>query len=214
MKVGILGTGDVGVALGNGFIALGHEVKMGSRKAGGDKARAWVAKAGKHASEGTFEDAAKFGEIIVLACLGTAAEAVLAQSGARNLEGKLLLDATNPLDFSGGMPPKLAIAGYDSLGEHVQKAVPGARVVKCFNTVGNALMFKPELPGGPPTMFIAGNDEAAKQRTSGLLKDFGWETVDVGGIESSRYLEAMCLTWVLHGLKSGTWTHAFKLLHK
>ncbi|MCB9931815.1 MAG: NAD(P)-binding domain-containing protein [Planctomycetes bacterium] len=214
MKIGVLGTGDVGVALGNGFIALGHDVKMGSRKAGGDKAKAWVAKAGKKASEGTFEDAAKFGEIIVLACLGTAAEAVLAQSGAKNLEGKLLWDATNPLDFSGGMPPKLAIAGYDSLGEHVQKAVPAAKVVKVFNTVGNALMFKPELAGGPPTMFIAGDDEAAKQRTTQLLKDFGWETVDVGGIESSRYLEAMCLTWVLHGLKSGSWTHAFKLLHK
>lgn len=214
MKIGILGTGDVGVALGNGFIALSHEVKMGSRKAGGEKAKAWVAKAGKKASEGTFEDAAKFGEIVVLATLGTAAEAVLAQSGARNLEGKLLWDATNPLDFSGGMPPKLAIAGYDSLGEHVQKAVPGARVVKCFNTVGNALMFKPELAGGPPTMFIAGNDEAAKVKTTQLLKDFGWETVDVGGIESSRYLEAMCLTWVLHGLKSGSWTHAFKLLHR
>lgn len=214
MKIGILGTGDVGVALGNGFIALGHDVKMGSRKAGGDKAKAWVAKAGKKASEGTFEDAAKFGEIIVLATLGTAAEAVLAQSGTKNLEGKLLWDTTNPLDFSGGMPPKLAIAGYDSLGEHVQKAVPAAKVVKVFNTVGNALMFKPELAGGPPTMFIAGNDEAAKGKTTQLLKDFGWETVDIGGIESSRYLEAMCLTWVLHGLKSGSWTHAFKLLHR
>jgi hypothetical protein len=214
MKIGVFGTGDVGRALGNGFIALGHEVMMGSRTAGGDKAKAWVSEAGKNASEGTFADAARFGELAVIATLGTATEAVIAQAGPENLEGKVVWDATNPLDFSAGMPPKLAITGYDSLGERVQKALPGARVIKCFNTVGNALMFKPELKGGPPTMFIAGNDDAAKERTAQLLTDFGWETVDIGGIEGSRYLEAMCLTWVLHGIKSGGWLHAFKLLSK
>ncbi|MCB9896191.1 MAG: NAD(P)-binding domain-containing protein [Planctomycetes bacterium] len=214
MKVGIFGTGDVGRALGNGFIALGHDVMMGSRKAGGDKAKAWVAEAGAKASEGTFADAARFGELAVIATLGTATEEVLKQAGATNLKGKILWDATNPLDFSGGMPPRLAITGYDSLGERVQKAVPEAHVVKVFNTVGNALMFKPELKGGPPTMFIAGNDEGAKVRTKQLLTDFGWETSDIGGIEGSRYLEAMCLTWVLHGINSGGWLHAFKLLSR
>jgi predicted dinucleotide-binding enzyme len=213
MKVGILGTGDVGRALGNGFVALGHDVMMGSRTAGGDKAKAWVSEAGDKASEGTFEDATKFGDVVVLATLGTATEAVVAQAGADNFNGKLVLDATNPLDFSTGAP-QLAIAGHDSLGEHVQKALPGAQVVKCFNTVGNALMFKPDLPGGPPTMFIAGNDDGAKAKTAELLKDFGWETADIGGIDGSRYLEAMCLAWVQYGIKTGGWMHAFKLLKK
>ncbi|MCA8910062.1 MAG: NAD(P)-binding domain-containing protein [Planctomycetes bacterium] len=213
MKVGILGTGDVGRALGNGFIALGHEVMMGSRTAGGEKAKAWVNEAGDKAGEGTFEDATKFGEIVVLATLGSATEAVIAQVGADNFNGKLVLDAANPLDFSTGAP-QLAIVGHDSLGERVQKAVPGAHVVKCFNTVGNPLMFKPELPGGPPTMFIAGNDDGAKAKTTELLKDFGWETADIGGIDGSRYLEAMCLAWVRYGVKTGGWMHAFKLLKK
>ncbi|MBZ0136311.1 MAG: hypothetical protein K8I27_08060 [Planctomycetes bacterium] len=122
-------------------------------------------------------------------------------------------DTTNPLDFSTGAP-QLAIAGHDSLGEQVQKAAAEAKVVKVFNTVGNALMFKPELAGGPPTMFIAGNDEDAKQQTTDMLTNWGWETSDTGSIEGSRYLEAMCLTWVLHGMKSGGWNHAFKLLSK
>jgi len=210
MKIGILGTGDVGKAIGNGFIALGHEVKMGARKAGNEKARAWVSSAGKNASEGSFADAARFGEVVVLCTLGTASEEIV-KGAAGELKGKLLWDATNPLDFSTGAP-RLAIVGHDSLGEHIQKAAPGAKVVKCFNTVGNALMFKPKLAGGPPTMFIAGNDEAAKKQTATMLKDWGWETADVGSIEGSRYLEAMCMAWVHYGIKSGGWGHAFKLL--
>ncbi|MBK8207456.1 MAG: NAD(P)-binding domain-containing protein [Planctomycetes bacterium] len=210
MKIGILGTGDVGKALGNGFIALGHEVKMGSRTAGNAKAKAWVESAGGKASEGTFNDAAKFGEIVALCTLGNVSEEIVKGSSAE-LKGKILWDATNPLDFSTG-GPRLSIVGHDSLGEHIQKAAPGASVVKVFNTVGNALMFKPKLAGGPPTMFIAGNDEAAKKKTEGLLKEFGWETADIGGIEGSRYLEAMCMTWVAYGFKHGVWTHAYKLL--
>ena len=211
MKIGILGTGDVGRALGNGFIALGHDVLMGSREAGNAKAKTWVESAGTKASEGSFADAVKFGEVIVLATLGTATEQIVGGVGADAFEGKLVWDATNPLDFSSGAP-QLAIAGHDSLGEHIQKALPGAHVVKCFNTVGNALMFKPALEGGPPTMFIAGNDDAAKQQTAKLLTDFGWETADIGGIEGSRYLEAMCMAWVAYGMKTGGWGHAFKLL--
>ena len=149
MKVGILGTGDVGKAIGNGFIALGYEVMMGSRQAGNDKARAWVQATGGKGREGSFKDAAKFGEIIALCTLGTASEEIV-RGLSGELKGKTLWDTTNPLDFSTGAP-RLAIVGHDSLGERIQKAAPGANVVKVFNTVGNALMFKPKLAGGPPT---------------------------------------------------------------
>jgi 8-hydroxy-5-deazaflavin:NADPH oxidoreductase len=211
MNVAILGTGDVGRALGSAFAALGHEVMMGARETGNPRAKDWAGSAGSRARTGTFADAANFGEVVVLAVKGTATQEVLQLAEPENFRGKLVLDAGNPLDHSTGVP-RLAITGYDSLGERVQQALPGAAVVKCFNTVGNALMFRPELAGGPPTMFIAGNDADAKRRTAALLKDFGWEAADIGGIESSRYLEAMCLAWVLYGMHQGAWRHAFKLL--
>jgi predicted dinucleotide-binding enzyme len=209
MKIGILGTGEVGQALGRGFVTLGHEVEMGSRSAANEDVLAWVEEMGARASAGTFAEAASFGEIVVLATLGVANEAVLASAGPEKLRGKLVIDATNPLDVSGGMPPRLAVAGDDSGGERVQRQLPGALVVKAFNTVGNALMFRPELPGGPPDMFIAGDDADAKRRVAAILDDFGWTVVDIGGIESSRYLEAMCVVWVLAGIISGNWTRAF-----
>jgi predicted dinucleotide-binding enzyme len=214
MKIGILGTGEVGKALGTGFVSAGHEVKMGSRKAGNEKARAWAAGAGPRASEGDFAQAAKFGEVVVLATLGAAAQDVVRLAGPENLAGKVLIDATNPLEFPAGRPPQLFVGHGDSLGERVQKWAPKAKVVKAFNTVGNALMYKPALPGGPPDMFIGGDDEEAKKTVAGILTSFGWNTVDLGGIEASRYLEPMCLVWVLHGIRSGSWNHAFKLLHK
>jgi 8-hydroxy-5-deazaflavin:NADPH oxidoreductase len=215
MKVGVLGTGSVGKALGQGFVALGHEVKMGGRSAKNEAALAWAREAGPKASAGTFADAAAFGEVVVLATLGVANKEVLRSAGPERLAGKVVIDATNPLDFSGGMPPKLAIVGNDSGGEQVQKLLPGARVVKAFNTVGSPLMFRPDLPGGPPDMFIAGNDDEAKKTVTAILKDFGWGTVhDLGGIEASRYLEAMCLVWVLTAARGGTWNQAFKLLRK
>jgi predicted dinucleotide-binding enzyme len=215
MHIGMLGTGDVAKAIGKGFITLGHEVKMGSRSATNDKALAWVQEMGPKASAGTFADAAAFGSIIVLATLGLANEAVLEAAGRDNLRGKILIDTTNPLDFSRGMPPSLAYAGEDSGGERVQKLAPEAKVVKAFNTVGNALMFRPELPGGPPDMFIAGNHDDAKQTVTSLLGDFGWGAVhDLGGIESSRYLEAMCLVWVLSAARGNHWNQAFKMLRK
>ena len=214
MKIGILGTGDVGKALGHAFVKLGHEVQMGSRKAGNEKAAQWVNAAGKKASSGTFAEAAKFGEIVVLATLGEASENAIKLAGPENLKGKLVIDTTNPLDFSKGMPPSMFVGTTDSLGERIQRAAPGAHVVKAFNTVGNAHMFKPDFPGGPPDMFICGDSEDAKKKMSALLKDFGWGVVDIGGISSSRWLEPMCLTWVLHGIKSNSWNHAFKLLKK
>jgi 8-hydroxy-5-deazaflavin:NADPH oxidoreductase len=213
MKVGVLGTGNVGQALGKAFVTLGHDVKMGSRSATNDKAIAWANEMGPKASAGTFADAVSFGDPVVLATLGVANEEILKAAGPEKFKGKVVIDATNPLDFSGGAPPKLAVSGNDSGGERVQKLLPGARVVKAFNTVGHTLMFRPQLPGGPPDMFIAGNDEDAKKKVSGILKDFGWGAVhDLGGIESSRYLEAMCMAWVLSGFRSGQWNQAFKML--
>jgi hypothetical protein len=214
LKIGILGTGDVGRALGNAFIALGHEVKMGSRDAHNAKAVEWASTSGINASTGTFADAAKFGDVIVLALSWTGAENALQLAGPGNFAGKVVIDAINPLVFEPGKPLALAIGHTDSVGEHVQRWLPSARVVKAFNTVGFAHMFKPDFPGGPPDMFIAGNDAAAKQTVTGILADFGWSTIDVGGIEGSRLLEPLCVLWVGYGARTGTWNHAFRLLRK
>jgi predicted dinucleotide-binding enzyme len=214
MQVGILGTGDVAKAIGRGFVTLGHTVKMGSRDAHNDKAHAWAREMGSAASAGSFADAASFGEMVVLATLGIANESAIGSAGVENFHRKVLIDTTNPLDFSGGMPPRLAVHGSDSGGEQVQRLLPDAYVVKAFNTVGNAFMFRPEFPGGPPDMFICGNDAGAKAQVRALLADFGWGVVDVGGIESSRYLEAMCLVWVISAAQSNNWNQAFKMLRK
>jgi 8-hydroxy-5-deazaflavin:NADPH oxidoreductase len=211
MRVGILGSGDVGKALARGFILLGHEVKIGSRDP--EKLREWAESAGERASSGTFEEAAKFGDLIVLATLGAATENAIALAGKSNFDGKVVIDTTNPLDFSSG-GPRLSVGFNDSLGERVQRVIPKARVVKVFNTVGNAHMVKPDFPGGPPTMFIAGNEDESKRLVSQICEHFGWDISDLGGIESSRYLEPMCLAWVLHGIHSKSWNHAFKLLKK
>jgi predicted dinucleotide-binding enzyme len=213
MKVGILGTGDVGRALGRGFVATGHQVKMGARTAGHEKAMAWVAEMGRQASEGTFADAARFGEIVVFATLGVANPEVVKAIGPNTVAGKVVIDVTSPLDFSKGFPPDLAIKGDDSGGETLQRLIPEAKVVKAFNIVNNALMFRPDLPGGPPDMFIAGDDAAAKATVTVILNDFGWPNViDFGGIRASRWLEAMCIAWVLACSASGNWRQAFKLL--
>ena len=214
MNVGILGTGDVGRALGRGFIALGHTVKMGARDARNDKALAWAREMGANASVGTFADAASFGEVLVLATLGVANESAITMAGPEKFRRKILMDTTNPLDFSSGMPPKLAVSGNDSGGERVQRLLPEVHVVKAFNTVGNAFMFRPQFPGGPPDMFICGDDDDAKTKVAALLRDFGWGVVDVGGIECSRYLEAMCMVWVLAAVRANNWNQAFKLLKK
>ena len=213
MKVGILGTGDVGRALGVGFIALGHEVRIGARSANHEKALEWVGEMGAKASQGTFADAAKFGEIVVFATLGVANPEVVKAIGPETVAGKVVIDATVPLDFSKGFPPDLAIKGDDSGGETLQRLIPAAKVVKAFNTVPNALMFKPELPGGPPDMFIAGDDAGAKATVTGILNDFGWPNViDMGGIKASRWLEAITIAWVLACSATGNWRQAFKLL--
>ena len=150
----------------------------------------------------------------MLALLWSGAENALKLAGPENFAGKIVIDAINPLIFEPGKPLRLAIGHTDSAGEQVQRWLPKARVVKVFNTVGYALMFKPDLPGGPPDMFIAGNDADAKQTVSGILDAFGWGTIDVRGIEGSRLLEPLCILWVGYGMSTGTWNHAFKLLRK
>ncbi len=210
MRVGVLGSGDVGKVLARGFISLGHEAKIGSRDP--EKLAEWVNAAGKGASAGTFDEAARFGDLIVLATLGAGAENAIRLAGAKNFAGKVVIDATNPLDFSKGMPA-LYVGHTDSLGEQVQRWLPDARVVKAFNTVGNALMVKPKLPGGPPDMFLCGNDDDAKTLVSQICQAFGWGVIDIGGIEGSRHLEPMCMVWVLHGIRTKSWSHAFKMLH-
>jgi 8-hydroxy-5-deazaflavin:NADPH oxidoreductase len=209
IRVGILGSGDVGKALAIGFAGLGHDVMIGSRDP--EKLREW-ANGRERVSTGTFEETARFGDVIVLATLGVATEEAIRLAGIDAFRNKVVIDTTNPLDFSTGMP-RLTIGHTDSLGEVVQRLIPEARVVKAFNTVGNALMVKPQLPGGPPDMFLCGNDDGAKKTVSQICDAFGWGVIDLGGIEGSRYLEPMCLTWVLHGIRSGSWGHAFKMLH-
>ncbi|HSP35303.1 MAG TPA: NAD(P)-binding domain-containing protein [Thermoanaerobaculia bacterium] len=210
-KVGVLGSGDVGKVLAAGFHSVGDEVKIGSREP--QKLAEWARAAGKGVANVTFEEAAKFGDIIVLATLGQGTENAIRLAGPKNFAGKVVIDATNPLDFSTGMP-QLYIGHKDSLGEQVQRWVPDAKVVKAFNSVGNAHMIKPQFPGGPPDMFIAGNDEAAKRTVTQICQDFGWGVIDTGGIEGSRYLEQMCLVWVLDGFRTKSWNHAFKMLHR
>ena len=214
MKIGILGTGDVGQALGIGFANLGHDVKMGSRDPNQEKVKAWVNKAGAKASAGTFAEAAAFGELAVLCTIWTGAENAIQLAGPNNLNGKVVIDTTNPLDFSGGVPPKLAVGHTDSAGEQVQRWLPHSRVVKAFNIVGSAHMFKPEFPGGPPDMFICGNDDQAKATVTDLLKAFGWSVIDIGGIECARYLEPLAMVWIRHFFRVNSVNHAFKLLRK
>jgi predicted dinucleotide-binding enzyme len=214
-KIGILGTGEVGQSLGRGFVAHGHEVKMGSRDPASEKVRAWVAANGPRASAGTFAEAAEFAEVAVLATLWSGTESALGLAGPERLAGKVVIDATNPLVFTPNQPPGLALGHTDSAGEQVQRWLPAARVVKAFNTVGHAHMVHPQFPGGPPDMFISGNDAAARKVVAEICVAFGWSVVEVeGGIEGARLLEPLCLLWIDFGMRTGTWNHAFKLLRR
>jgi len=212
-RVGVLGSGEVGRRLAVGFRSCGHDVMIGSRDPGKPELREWLSGDGADVNVGTFEQTAVHGELLVLAVLGNAAEEAIAETGPANFSGKIVIDAMNPLDFSAGFPPRLSITGEASLGERVQRALPDAKVVKAFNTIGNPYFVDPSFSEGQPTMLIAGEDEGAKRTVADVLNDFGWsDVVDVGGIDSSRELEAICIAWVKIGGARGAWDHGFKVL--
>jgi 8-hydroxy-5-deazaflavin:NADPH oxidoreductase len=218
MKIGILGSGDVGRRLGDGFIELGHTVKIGSRDPNKKDIAQWVSnhsgEEGK-ASSGSFAEAAAFAEQLVLATLWDGIPNVIKIADQKNFVGKIVIDVTNPLDFSKGMPPRLAVGHTDSGGEIIQRMLPKSKIVKAFNIVGNPHMVYPDFPGGPPTMFICGNDEESKKIvTDKILTPFGWETIDIGGIEGSRLLESLAMLWITYYFRTNTGNHAFKLLRK
>ena len=199
MRIGVLGTGTVGQTVGRKLVELGHEVRMGSREAGGDKAVEWARAAGDAASEGTFADAAGFAELVVNATAGVASLEALRAAGPDNLAGKVLVDISNPLDFSGGMPPRLSVSNDDSLAEQIQRELPDARVVKALNTVTAAVMVDPGALPRPHHIFVCGNDAAAKTEVVDLLEEIGWsrdEVVDLGDITAARGTEMYLPLWV------------------
>jgi 8-hydroxy-5-deazaflavin:NADPH oxidoreductase len=211
VKVGVLGSGDVAKALASGLLKHGHDVMMGTRTAA--KLAEWQ-KQNPKGNVGHFPDAAKFGELIVLAVKGNAAAEVLLAAGSKNLDGKPVIDATNPIADA---PPTNGVLKFftsldESLMERLQQEFPTVRFVKAFNSVGNAFMVNPQFKAGKPTMFICGNDESAKRIVSGMLDQFGWETADMGKVEAARAIEPLCMLWCIPGLLRQEWSHAFKLL--
>jgi predicted dinucleotide-binding enzyme len=198
MRIGILGTGMVGQAIGSKLIQLGHGVKMGSRTADNEKATQWVKTNGGRASQGTFADAAAFGEILFNCTAGMASLDALRMAGPANLKDKILIDVANPLDFSKGMPPTLAVCNTDSLGEQIQRAFPDVKVVKTLNTMNCNIMVKPSLVPGEHDVFVCGNDAEAKAVVSRILRDwFGWKSViDLGDITNVRGTEMLMPIWI------------------
>lgn len=210
-KVAVLGSGSVGQILAEGFLAHGYDVMRASRDPA--KLAEWKEKT-KGAKTGTFAEAAAWADTVVLAVKGAAAEAALEQAGIENLAGKTVLDTTNPIADA---PPTNGVLAFftnldESLMERLQKKAPNAHFVKAFSCVGGPFMVKPSFPGGPPTMFICGNDKAAKAKATQILEQFGWETADMGKAEAARAIEPLCMLWCIPGLSGGSWSHAFKLL--
>jgi len=199
MKIAVLGTGMVGDAIGTKLIQCGHEVKMGSRTATNAKAATWVKKNGIRASQGTFADAASFGEIVFNCTQGAVSLDALNLAGANNLKNKILIDIADPLDFSKGMPPSLVVCNTDSLGEQIQRAFPDTKVIKTLNTMNCNLMVNPGLvANGDHDIFISGNDAEAKATVTKILRDwFGWKSiVDLGDITNARATEMLLPIWV------------------
>jgi predicted dinucleotide-binding enzyme len=204
MKIAVLGTGSVGKTIANKLIQLKHEVKMGSRTADNKKAADWVSSAGNNATQGTFAEASAFGEIIFNCTKGDASLEVLKLAGENNLNGKILIDISNPLDFSKGMPPTLLICNDNSLGETIQKNYSNAKVVKTLNTMSCTIMVNPSLVTGDHSVFLSGNDADAKAQVKKILASFGWadkNMIDVGDITTSRGTEQLLPIWVrLYGV--------------
>jgi predicted dinucleotide-binding enzyme len=211
MKVGILGSAAVGQALAAGFLSHGHQVRVGTRAP--NKLHDWAA---RHPAVtiGTFEEAAAFGELIVLAVKGTAAAAALGAVGEDNLQGKTVIDTTNPIADT---PPVNGVLSFftsldTSLMEQLQRAFPAARFVKAFSCVGSASMVNPQFKHGPPSMFICGDDAGAKREVHAILEQFGWETEDLGGVEAARAIEPLCMLWCIPGFLQNDWVHALKMM--
>src|SRR5271157_1263715 len=211
MKIGILGSGDVGQALGRGFASRGYSVRIGSRKPEDEKLAGWLEEVGERGSTGTLADTAAYGEMIVMAVKGNAVEDALRIAGTKNFANKVVIDVTNPLYFSKGNPPSIFTWGSESLAEKIQQTVIKAKVVKCWNIVPNSMMVDPQIAGTKPTMMICGNDDDAKATVTGILQEFGWDDiVDIGNVEGARYLEALVALWARVGIARGTYNHAFK----
>jgi predicted dinucleotide-binding enzyme len=213
-RIGVIGSGPVGKALADGFLKHGYEVMRGTREP--DKLAAWKREAGARASVGSFDETAKHGEIVVLAVKGTAAESAVAGCGAANLAGKTVIDTTNPIAEA---PPVNGVLRFfttldASLMERLQAQAPAARFVKAFSCVGNTLMVNPQLPGGPPTMFICGNDDGAKDAVKEILVQFGWDISDLGKAEAARAIEPLCILWCIPAFLGEGSLHALKLLRK
>ena len=207
MRIGVLGTGTVGRTLAGALLSRGHEVRLGARRAGNEAAVAWAQSIGGPASEGTFADAAGFGELVINATAGAASLDALEMAGAELLAGKVLVDVANPLDTAGGMPPTLTVSNDDSLGEQIQRAFPEVRVVKALNTVTAALMVAPALVDGAHTVFVAGDDAAAKAEVGELLESLGWPAgsiMDLGDITAARGTEMYMALWLRLWAATGT----------
>jgi predicted dinucleotide-binding enzyme len=213
-KVAVVGSGIVGQTLADGFLKHGYEVMRASREPA--KLADWKGKAGAPAHTGGFADAAQWGELVVLAVKGTAAESAVSLCGPDALAGKTVIDATNPIADA---PPVHGVLTFftgpnESLLERLQQRAPKARFVKAFSCVGNMFMVNPDFGGAKPTMFICGNEPTAKEQVRGILTRFGWETEDMGFVEAARAIEPLCMLWCIPGLSQNRWNHAFKLLKR
>ena len=215
MKIGIIGSAAVGQRLSKAFKSEGHDVMLGTRNTSKEEV---VKFKNENAgiNIGTFKDTASFGEILVLATAGSVVEEAVKLAGIENFSNKVVIDTTNPIAPA---PPVNGVLKYftsldDSLMERTQKLIPDAKLVKAFSSVGNAVMYKPKLQGGTPTMFICGNDDDAKKTVTDILTAFGWETEDLGKAEAARAIEPICILWCIPGFIRNQWTHAFKLLKK
>ena len=200
MKIGVLGTGMVGDTIGSKLVELGHSVMMGSRSKSNEKLLAFVSKNNGKASAGTFAEAASFGEILFNCAKGEASIDILKSARENNLNGKILVDIANPLDFSKGMPPSLSVVNTNSLGEEIQKAFPGLKVVKALNTIWCGIMVNPAMiGGGDHHTFLSGNDADAKQKVKEILISFGWlekNIIDLGDITTARGTEMYLALWL------------------
>lgn len=211
-KIGIVGTGVVGKALATGFLQCGYSVMIGSRDS--KKLDMLRSELGETLLTGSFSEASIFGDIVIFTVKGTVAEAAIKLAGPNNLAGKVVIDTTNPIADA---PPVNGVLQFftspnESLMEKLQRAAPQANWVKAWSSVGSPFMINPSFPGGPPTMFICGNDIAAKKIVGELLQRFGWECEDMGSVEAARAIEPLCQLWCIPGILSNRWTHAFKLL--